>query len=234
MSTDRLPPLVTGGSPGPGDLPARYGAEEYVVIVVRTGARPLFHRWADGPLAEAPPDADGVYRSTAFPGQWLDPATVLAGDTKRLLDVLTAGLGTAEHAAFAARVGGAGASNRKPMEPVAYQPPVDRPQSRLVWFTIGLAVISAGVAGWRFGVYAGIGLDGVGDAAHPLGRRKPQRSPFVAGDPRHCDRLPTVPRVGETPPLLRDQLVPVKHDHLLQPLLPAHGRRPTQHLLGPG
>ena len=105
MSTDRLPPLV------PGNRLDRVTSQPVRGRGVRRdrradGARPLFHRWADGPLAEVPPDADGVYRSTAFPGQWLDPAAVLAGDTKRLLDVLTAGLGTAEHAAFAAGLAG--------------------------------------------------------------------------------------------------------------------------------
>ena len=84
----------------------RYGAREYVAVLVRTAAVRWFRRGPDGRLAEIPPDADGVYRSAAFPGLWLDPAALLAGDTKRVLDVLTAGLATAEHAAFAAGLAG--------------------------------------------------------------------------------------------------------------------------------
>ena len=82
----------------------RYGAVEYVAVLVRTAEVRWHRRGADGRLAVVPPDADGLYRSTAFPGLWLDPAALLAGDTRRLLDVLAAGLASAEHAAFAAEL----------------------------------------------------------------------------------------------------------------------------------
>ncbi len=80
----------------------RYGAREYVAVLVRVGQVRWFRRGPDGRLAATAPDSDGLYRSTAFPGLWLDPAALLAGDTRRVLDILTAGLATAEHTAFAA------------------------------------------------------------------------------------------------------------------------------------
>ncbi len=79
----------------------QYGAAEYLAVVVREGRVAWFAR-VDGRLAEVPPDADGVHRSRAFPGFWLDPVALLRGDTRRLLDVLNQGLATAAHAAFAA------------------------------------------------------------------------------------------------------------------------------------
>jgi Uma2 family endonuclease len=82
----------------------RYGAIEYVAVLVRTPEVRWHRRGADGRLAVVPPDADGLYRSTPFPGLWLDPAALLAGDTRRLLEVLAAGLASAEHAAFAAEL----------------------------------------------------------------------------------------------------------------------------------
>ena len=84
----------------------RYGAAEYLAVLVRTGETRWFARDATGRLAEVPPDADGVYRSRAFPGLWLDTAALVRGHTGRVLDVLAAGLATADHAAFAADLGG--------------------------------------------------------------------------------------------------------------------------------
>ena len=84
----------------------RYGAREYLAVLVRTGAVRWFRRDAAGRLVDVPPDADGVYRSAAFPGLWLEGAALLAGDTKRVLDTLTNGLATADHAAFAAGLAG--------------------------------------------------------------------------------------------------------------------------------
>ncbi len=84
----------------------RYGAQEYVAALVRTAAVRWFRRDAAGRLAEAPPDSDGIYRSTAFPGLWLDPAALLGGDAKRVLEVLASGLATADHVAFAADLAG--------------------------------------------------------------------------------------------------------------------------------
>ena len=83
----------------------QYGAQEYVAVVVRTPRVVWFRRDGDR-LVEVPPDVDGIYRSRAFPGLWLDPAALLTGDLHRLAAVLEQGLATPEHAAFAADLRG--------------------------------------------------------------------------------------------------------------------------------
>jgi len=50
--------------------------------------------------------ADGVLRSEKFPGLWLDPAALLARDSKRLLDVLRLGIASPQHAAWVAGLRG--------------------------------------------------------------------------------------------------------------------------------
>jgi Uma2 family endonuclease len=56
------------------------------------------------PLA---PSADGILRSTVFPGLWLDPAALLRGDLAAVLAIVQQGLNSPEHAAFTARLQGA-------------------------------------------------------------------------------------------------------------------------------
>ena len=56
------------------------------------------------------PDADGLYRSEAFPGLWLDPAALLTGDLEGIIAALGRGLATPEHAAFVARLADAAAN----------------------------------------------------------------------------------------------------------------------------
>jgi Uma2 family endonuclease len=53
------------------------------------------------PLA---PDADGLLKSTVFPGLWLDPAALLHYDLARVLAVLQQGLATPDHAEFVKRL----------------------------------------------------------------------------------------------------------------------------------
>ncbi|MGL4460836.1 MAG: Uma2 family endonuclease [Planctomycetia bacterium] len=43
---------------------------------------------------------DGLYRSEVFPGLWLDPAALVAGDRSRVIAVVQQGLASAEHTAF--------------------------------------------------------------------------------------------------------------------------------------
>jgi Uma2 family endonuclease len=50
------------------------------------------------------PGPDGILRSEAFPGLWLDPAALTAGDSARVLAVVQHGIGSAEHADFVARL----------------------------------------------------------------------------------------------------------------------------------
>ena len=49
---------------------------------------------------------DGLLRSEVFPGLWLDPAALLAGDLARVRAALQQGLGSPEHAAFLASLRG--------------------------------------------------------------------------------------------------------------------------------
>ena len=80
----------------------RRGALEYVVVLVRQTRVVWFRRDGNARLAEAAADSDGLHRSGAFPGLWLDAAALLAGDVRRLAAVVEQGVATPEHAAFAA------------------------------------------------------------------------------------------------------------------------------------
>ena len=50
------------------------------------------------------PDDQGVLRSEAFPGLWLKPEALLAGDLATMLALLHEGLASPEHAAFLTRL----------------------------------------------------------------------------------------------------------------------------------
>jgi Uma2 family endonuclease len=87
----------------------RAGSDEYVIVLLRQ--RDV--RWfilRDGVYQLLAPDADGIYRSRRFPGLWLDPQALLAGDVRRVREVLEQGLATTEHAAFVAALQAAGSS----------------------------------------------------------------------------------------------------------------------------
>lgn len=79
------------------------GVLEYVVRAMDPDEVLWFHREESG-LVPKPVDADGFHRSTTFPGLWLDPAALLAGDRRRLRMVLDLGCATPEHAAFVERL----------------------------------------------------------------------------------------------------------------------------------
>ena len=81
----------------------RAGVSEYVVLALNPNEVHWF-RQSEGALARVAPDPDGLYRSTVFPGLWLDPAALLSGDLTRLHQVVELGVATAEHAAFVARL----------------------------------------------------------------------------------------------------------------------------------
>jgi Uma2 family endonuclease len=84
----------------------RAGVLEYVVVALDPD-EVLWHARRGDQLVQVPPGPDGVYRSEAFPGLWLDPAALLADDPARLLAVLEQGLATPEHTAFVARLAAA-------------------------------------------------------------------------------------------------------------------------------
>ncbi len=81
----------------------RNGVREYLVWRVLDRQLDWFVN-RDGRLGLMPPDADGVLRSTVFPGLWLDPAALVRGEMKTVKAVLQQGLDSPEHAEFVRRL----------------------------------------------------------------------------------------------------------------------------------
>jgi Uma2 family endonuclease len=79
------------------------GVLEYVVRALDPD-EVLWFQQDQGSLALIPPDTDGLYRSKAFPGLWLDPRALLQGQTRQLRSVLDLGLSTHQHGEFTARL----------------------------------------------------------------------------------------------------------------------------------
>jgi Uma2 family endonuclease len=73
------------------------GVKEYVVWRVADGAIDWFVLRDGSYVALA---TDTVFKSTVFPGLWLDAAALLAGQMQRVFEVLDDGLAQPEHAAF--------------------------------------------------------------------------------------------------------------------------------------
>jgi Uma2 family endonuclease len=84
----------------------RVGVLEYVVRTIEPDEVYWFVL-RRGRFVDLLPGPDRIYRSEVFPGLWLDPAALLAGDTRRLRAVLDLGCATAEHAAFVAQLAAA-------------------------------------------------------------------------------------------------------------------------------
>ena len=81
----------------------RNGVLEYVVWRVLNRAIDWF-LLRDGQFERLEPDAQGILRSTVFPGLWLDAAALVRGDLATVLAVLQQGLASPEHAAFVAQL----------------------------------------------------------------------------------------------------------------------------------
>ena len=79
------------------------GVLEYVVHAIDPDEIFWFGQ-EQGMLVQRPIGGDGLYRSTVFPGLWLDPQALLKGDRQRLRAVLDLGCATPEHAEFVARL----------------------------------------------------------------------------------------------------------------------------------
>ena len=79
----------------------RNGVQEYVVLLALE-QQTVWYRLNEGRYDELPPDADGIYRSEAFPGLWLHAQAFWADDLPALMATLQAGLAAPEHAAFVA------------------------------------------------------------------------------------------------------------------------------------
>ena len=81
----------------------RNGVSEYVVWRVYDEAVDWFV-FRNGQFERLNPDEDGLFKSTAFPGLWLDPAALVRGDAATVLAALARGIASPEHAAFAAQL----------------------------------------------------------------------------------------------------------------------------------
>src|SRR6266446_3789643 len=75
------------------------GVLEYVVIVLRQRVV----RWfvlQDDTYRDMEADASGIFKSSVFPGLWLDAPALLRRDGRQVMATLQQGLETPEHAAF--------------------------------------------------------------------------------------------------------------------------------------
>jgi Uma2 family endonuclease len=81
----------------------RAGVQEYVVRAIDPDEI-YWYIQEQGVLVRKPIGDDGLYRSTVFPGLWLDPQALIKGDTRRLRAVVDLGCATPEHAGFVARL----------------------------------------------------------------------------------------------------------------------------------
>ena len=81
----------------------RNGVREYVVWRVLDHQVDWFVN-REGRFELMPPMADGILRSTVFPGLWLDPDALVQGQKATVKTVLQLGLNSPEHAAFVARL----------------------------------------------------------------------------------------------------------------------------------
>jgi Uma2 family endonuclease len=84
----------------------RAGVLEYVVHAIDPDEIYWFTQ-AQGTLVRQPVGHDGLYRSTVFPGLWLDPIALLNGDTRRLRAVIDQGCAAPDHAPFVATLAAA-------------------------------------------------------------------------------------------------------------------------------
>ena len=79
------------------------GVEEYLAVLMRE-REVRWHRLSRGRLRALPAPEDGVYRSAAFPGLWLDAAALLSDDLLRVQEMLQEGIHSPEHDAFVKRL----------------------------------------------------------------------------------------------------------------------------------
>ncbi len=80
----------------------RNHVQEYLVWRVYDQAFDWF-RLSEGTYIKIEPNAEGMISSQVFPGLWLDPTALLAGNMARVLSILQQGLATTEHQEFVQR-----------------------------------------------------------------------------------------------------------------------------------
>ncbi len=81
------------------DMYRRCGVQEYLVWSTREKRIEWFHH-EDGEYVPLSADTDGILKSRVFPGLWLDPAAMIAGDMAKVLAVVQQGIASPEHANF--------------------------------------------------------------------------------------------------------------------------------------
>ena len=91
------------------ELYRRAGVREYLTILLQP-RQVIWRRLTRGRYLELAPGSDGLLRSAAFPGLWLDPAA-LWNPRKSLRAAVELGVQSPEHAAFVRRL--AAAAKRK-------------------------------------------------------------------------------------------------------------------------
>src|SRR5262245_18403362 len=79
------------------------GVLEYVVVAIRKQQLFWFVR-RRSTFRDVPAGPDGIWRSRAFPGLWLDPSALFAREMRHFSAILQLGLASAEHAAFVAKL----------------------------------------------------------------------------------------------------------------------------------
>ena len=79
------------------------GVREYAVLDLR-GSRVQWFVLRDGQFHPHAVVADGLFRSTTFPGLWLDPKALVGEDVAGVLRALQRGLEAPEHAEFVGRL----------------------------------------------------------------------------------------------------------------------------------
>ncbi len=77
----------------------RNGVQEYFVWRTRHQVIDWF-QLERGKYVPLQPDDDGILKSRVFPGLWLDPQALIAGDMAKVLAVAQAGIASPEHAKF--------------------------------------------------------------------------------------------------------------------------------------
>ncbi len=78
---------------------ARSGVAEYVVYLAYE-QRVIWFVLREGVYEELQPDESGLLKSEEFPGLWLQPDALLAGEISRLLEALQLGLASPDHKTF--------------------------------------------------------------------------------------------------------------------------------------
>jgi Uma2 family endonuclease len=79
------------------------GVKEYLVLVLRGNRIVWLVQHGQG-FVPLEPGEDGIHRSEAFPGLWLDGAALLRQDMQRVSEVLQQGLASEAHAAFVSQL----------------------------------------------------------------------------------------------------------------------------------